>query len=117
MKASCELQSAKRRQRSRNVNAMDQAIPQTSIGEASRRDSRKIAQDRVPAGDAVLGKRIIKPQKPRSGGAKGTQGNSAPATENPRKCKMKCETGAKRPSGMALKLPAVVEKHGLEALT
>jgi putative transcriptional regulator len=28
----------------------------------------------------------------------------------------KWETGAKRPSGMALKLLAVVEKHGLEAL-
>ncbi len=28
----------------------------------------------------------------------------------------KWETGAKRPSGMALKLLSVVEKHGLEAL-
>ncbi len=28
----------------------------------------------------------------------------------------KWETGAKRPSGMALRLLAVVEKHGLEAL-
>lgn len=28
----------------------------------------------------------------------------------------KWETGVKRPSGMALKLLAVVEKHGLEAL-
>jgi putative transcriptional regulator len=29
----------------------------------------------------------------------------------------KWETGAKRPSGMALKLLSVVEKHGLEALS
>jgi putative transcriptional regulator len=29
----------------------------------------------------------------------------------------KWETGAKQPSGMALKLLAVVQKHGLEALT
>ena len=29
----------------------------------------------------------------------------------------KWETGAKQPSGMALKLLAVVEKHGLEALS
>lgn len=28
----------------------------------------------------------------------------------------KWETGAKRPSGMALKLLAVIEKHGLEVL-
>jgi putative transcriptional regulator len=29
----------------------------------------------------------------------------------------KWETGAKRPSGMALKLLAIVEKHGLQVLT
>ena len=29
----------------------------------------------------------------------------------------KWETGAKKPSGMALKLLAIVQKHGLEALT
>jgi putative transcriptional regulator len=29
----------------------------------------------------------------------------------------KCETGAKRPSGMALKLLNIVQKHGLKVLT